>query len=97
LQGTVEERILGARRQLGVDGHAAAAASAAVADSSLMLDDGGGGGRQKPKKIARRGGSGAQEEAVVVVGEVRLENERRMQRVETLAAIFGCKLFACKA
>ena len=101
VQGTVEERIIGVRRQLGVD-HAAAAAAAAVADTSLMEQD----TRQAKKR--RSGGSGATAAAPAEAAgndgwatssagtDVGAEDERRMQRVKALAEIFGCKLFACK-
>lgn len=88
MQGTVEQRILGARRQLGVDNQAAATAAAVLADTSLMEDEA---AACRPQKRRAHGGGTAP------TAEGELENLRRMQRCEMLGAIFGVKLHAAKA
>jgi hypothetical protein len=108
LQGTVEERIIGVRRQLGVD-HTAAAAAARVADTSLMEQDP---AVRKPKKRRAGGGSASSDGAAASTAAAAAaaaaesdswdgagsgpEGERRIQRVKALAEIYGCKLFASK-
>ena len=84
MKGTVEERIIGVRRSLGVDRDAA---SATVADSSLMGDDDDPiGGAQRRSAAQGQTVDSSMEGSV----EGMMENERRQQRVANLAAIFGC-------
>ena len=98
MQGTIEERIIATRRQLGVD--RLTGGGAAVADESLMTVDGPEQLKQQQKKKKKKKRRQTEEEVEAARAAAEAEaaerawysNVRQEQRIRELAAHFGCSM-----